>query len=330
MKSNLCEIVRDLLPLYVDQVCSEPSSELVREHLSVCADCRELEQNIRNTNIDSIVEKETESVIGRYVKKERSKTWGAGAVIAVILSVPVLLVAVIMAASNASMNFLVLPIVISSMLLAASLTVVPLMSRKERFARLLLASAASIIMIEFFASLYSGFSFASAAVPTVFGLSVPFMPFVLKADGMPKIFSEKKALSVLTWDIVWLFLTITVCTLPQRENSGLSEGTLFLFVILIFAVIIFAVPIVIKSKMNKLTKGAILLLTAGLLSAFIREAAKMYIDGISKAFIGVFDLSNLSPAAIISQLVLTVLGATIFIISIYIIVNIINKIISEE
>lgn len=36
-----CEVIRDLLPLYVDGVVSEESRKLIEEHLSECADCRE-------------------------------------------------------------------------------------------------------------------------------------------------------------------------------------------------------------------------------------------------------------------------------------------------
>ena len=35
-----CEIVRDLLPLYVDDVCSPASRGLVEEHLEQCSDCK--------------------------------------------------------------------------------------------------------------------------------------------------------------------------------------------------------------------------------------------------------------------------------------------------
>lgn len=36
-----CEVIRDLLPLYVDGVASEESRALIEEHLQECADCRE-------------------------------------------------------------------------------------------------------------------------------------------------------------------------------------------------------------------------------------------------------------------------------------------------
>ena len=35
-----CEIIKDLLPLYFDEVCSEDSKKLVEDHLSGCVDCR--------------------------------------------------------------------------------------------------------------------------------------------------------------------------------------------------------------------------------------------------------------------------------------------------
>ena len=35
-----CEVIQDLLPLYVDQICSEHSKCLVEEHLRECEKCR--------------------------------------------------------------------------------------------------------------------------------------------------------------------------------------------------------------------------------------------------------------------------------------------------
>ena len=39
MNAN-CDIIRDLLPLYVDGALSDASTELVREHLRECHPCR--------------------------------------------------------------------------------------------------------------------------------------------------------------------------------------------------------------------------------------------------------------------------------------------------
>ncbi|WP_188890272.1 zf-HC2 domain-containing protein [Paenibacillus radicis (ex Gao et al. 2016)] len=46
-----CEVIKDLLPLYIDQVCSESSKQLVEEHLAKCDSCKaeytKMQQEIR-------------------------------------------------------------------------------------------------------------------------------------------------------------------------------------------------------------------------------------------------------------------------------------------
>ena len=40
MNKISCDVVKDLLPLYKDEVCSEKSKELIENHLTECEDCR--------------------------------------------------------------------------------------------------------------------------------------------------------------------------------------------------------------------------------------------------------------------------------------------------
>lgn len=35
-----CSVIKDLLPLYHDDLCSEESRELIEEHIKVCNDCK--------------------------------------------------------------------------------------------------------------------------------------------------------------------------------------------------------------------------------------------------------------------------------------------------
>lgn len=37
-----CNLIRDLLPLYCDQVCSKDSAEAVQEHISTCEECKKI------------------------------------------------------------------------------------------------------------------------------------------------------------------------------------------------------------------------------------------------------------------------------------------------
>lgn len=42
-----CNVIKDLLPLYVDECCSEESARLVAEHLDVCESCRKIYDQMR-------------------------------------------------------------------------------------------------------------------------------------------------------------------------------------------------------------------------------------------------------------------------------------------
>ena len=62
-----CEIIRDLLPLYGDNVCSEKSREAVEEHLRECETCREELKALGENNIPALLRAEGGTpVIGAY------------------------------------------------------------------------------------------------------------------------------------------------------------------------------------------------------------------------------------------------------------------------
>ena len=44
-----CGVIRDLLPLYTEDLCSEESKALVESHLKNCPDCRRLKENMKKT-----------------------------------------------------------------------------------------------------------------------------------------------------------------------------------------------------------------------------------------------------------------------------------------
>lgn len=50
-----CGIIRDLLPLFIDEVCNEESKEAVENHLSECEKCRNYYEAMKST--DGFVEK---------------------------------------------------------------------------------------------------------------------------------------------------------------------------------------------------------------------------------------------------------------------------------
>lgn len=48
---NKCNIVRDLLPSYIDHLCSQDSIHFIEEHMNSCKKCREVLESMKN-NVD--------------------------------------------------------------------------------------------------------------------------------------------------------------------------------------------------------------------------------------------------------------------------------------
>lgn len=69
MKEITCEIIRDILPLYVDEAVSEDTKDLVEEHLFTCEACREEAELMKKTMVLP-VHKDV-----RTLDKEMLKKW---------------------------------------------------------------------------------------------------------------------------------------------------------------------------------------------------------------------------------------------------------------
>ena len=93
--SKQCEIVGDLLPLYVDGVCSEASGELVREHMAACPRCRELGEQLRSHGGEEILKREKDGVILRHERKENRRILQYLFLSAALLYLPTLLLIVL-------------------------------------------------------------------------------------------------------------------------------------------------------------------------------------------------------------------------------------------
>ena len=75
-----CEIIKDLLPLYHDNVCSEDSRKLIEEHLSACEKCRD---ELKQINIEIKAVKNTKDIkimnnIAKKWKQDRLSSFFTG------------------------------------------------------------------------------------------------------------------------------------------------------------------------------------------------------------------------------------------------------------
>lgn len=87
-----CEIIKDMLPLYYDEVCSDDSKRMVEEHLSECNNCKmELEKIQIEIHIpkNNIIENRTDSNVIKNIstswKRLRLKSFIKGGIISALL-----------------------------------------------------------------------------------------------------------------------------------------------------------------------------------------------------------------------------------------------------
>lgn len=75
-----CNVINDLIPLYIDDCCSEESAALVAEHLKTCESCRRAYEQMHISN-------HTQEKSFKTVKLQRISDWKASVLQAVMLFV---------------------------------------------------------------------------------------------------------------------------------------------------------------------------------------------------------------------------------------------------
>jgi len=70
-----CEIVRDLLPLYIDDLCSNDSKSTIEEHITICDSCRsELQTMQLSITTSSREQNLNEAAVVKMLSKEWKKS----------------------------------------------------------------------------------------------------------------------------------------------------------------------------------------------------------------------------------------------------------------
>lgn len=96
MKTD-CNVIKDLLPIYIDNCCSIESKQLVDEHLEECEKCKDSYEHMKVQIIDEIEdksfkpEKHEGNIIKKGVKKIR-RLWIMSLVAVILLVAPVLMI----------------------------------------------------------------------------------------------------------------------------------------------------------------------------------------------------------------------------------------------
>ncbi len=70
MNKKECDIIKDLLPSYVDNICSEASREWIEEHLKGCEECRASAQVMKHTEISATMLEQEQLEAGKKVIRQ--------------------------------------------------------------------------------------------------------------------------------------------------------------------------------------------------------------------------------------------------------------------
>ena len=226
---NDCEIVRDLLPLYADDVCSPSSRELVEGHVRECPACRDIMMKLMDSRIEEKLHMEKMDVLEYGEKRFKRRTATVGSVTSGVFMIPILVCLIINLTTGAGLSWFF--IVLAALGVAASLIVVPLTVPENKLFWTFCAFCASLMVLLAVVCLVTGgnwFWIASSA--SLFGLSVIFLPFVIRAKPVQKLIrGANKPLLVLGVDAV-LFVHMMNCITGRAglilKNILLTAGVL--------------------------------------------------------------------------------------------------------
>ena len=216
---NVCEIVQDILPLYVDEICSPSSREFIEEHIAECEKCSVTLDNLKRNTIDNSIINEKNTVLDKHFKKTRRTSFTVGIAAAMILMIPVLVTFIVNLATGHALTWFF--IVLTSLFVVASVTVVPLVVVRNRFLYTSLGFVGTLLLLLATCCIYThGRWFFIAATSVLLFFSTVFLPIIAKDYFSNEIFWKKhKGLLVFLSDTVLLYMLIVFVNVFNKNRN---------------------------------------------------------------------------------------------------------------
>ncbi len=82
-----CEIIRDLLPSYVDKLTSAKSNAAIEDHIANCSSCHEILSNMKQELEQPIAQSREINYLKRYKQKSRKSTLRTSAILLFICAI---------------------------------------------------------------------------------------------------------------------------------------------------------------------------------------------------------------------------------------------------
>ena len=243
MEHMECDVIRDLLPLYADDACSEKSRSLVNTHLLDCAECRAVLQRLRETEIENNLKNEKDSVIQYGLTKFKKRTAAVGSAVSGAVLIPILVCLYLFGSPLGWID-----IVLAALCVAASVSVVPIMVQEDKYFWTLCAFTASLMLLLAVVCIHShGHWFWIAASASLLGLAGVGLPFATKSRPMKKLIGDREPWVILAGIDLALFMTMMSMISSQGR---LTLGTL-LFTLGVIAGICLIVSEILKRRAAK-------------------------------------------------------------------------------
>lgn len=247
-----CDMIKDLLTLYCDDVCSEDSKAIVEEHLTECEPCREELNKLKDNTYTDELKEDKNHIVKAYKKGMRKK---ALKVLLVIFMAPVWICFTINIAVGHTLDWFF--IVVTSLGVLASFVLVPLIVEKRRFLWIITSFTATLLLLLLTCCVYSGGDwFGITTIAILFGFSVVFLPFAIRQVPLRGALAQNKGILVMLIDTAMLCLLILFSV---SEDLGVSLLTMAYCLVLPWALFL----VIRYLKVNCLIKAGICFLITG-------------------------------------------------------------------
>ncbi len=169
-------------------------------------------------------------------------------------------------------------IVLTSIAVSFSLTSLPFLLDKNKGVITLASFVVTLVLLLMTCCLYTGGHwFWLAILSTLYGLTIIFLPFLLRAFVLPKILSKHKTLICFIIDTIFLFVLVPVAVAYSGANS--DSIILAIKITAVTVVPAWLMMIVIRYlRVNKLYKASICMTIATLVCLLINSFLDMLID----------------------------------------------------
>lgn len=217
-----CDVVQDLLPLYVDGVCSADSRQLVDAHLAECDDCRRVLADLQESETEVAFHADAKAVIRAHNKHQSKTALALGVLISVFLTgvMGVMLYVTLKGWSDWQTTITVG----ASLLFLAGLTAVPLLASSKRLTKAIVFSTLALVLVilceEAFFGEESGVETLQIITATIFAISLFAFPVVVRQAHLPEPLCHHKLVITMLWDSIWFVLMMLFLAIDVPQEMG--------------------------------------------------------------------------------------------------------------